>query len=87
LGWDTLWYLAQLRAVGYVPFVVMALLVVWLAGTGQLAALATSRYAPYPAADELPPTGPLRRIVRETVFTFHDRRRRAPAARQEALEG
>ena len=39
-GWDALWYLAQLRAVGYVPFVVMPLLVVWLAGTGQLAALA-----------------------------------------------
>ena len=65
LGWDTLWYLAQLRGVGYVPFVVMPLLVVWLAGTGQLAALATRRYAPYPAADELPPTGPLRRVVRD----------------------
>src|SRR6185437_15052813 len=36
LGWDALWYLAELRAVGYVPFVVMALLVVWLAGTAQL---------------------------------------------------
>ena len=87
LGWDTLWYLAQLRGVGYVPFVVMPLLVVWLAGTGQLAALATGRYAPYPAADELPPTGPLRRVVRETVLTLRGSRRRAPAAPQEALEG
>jgi hypothetical protein len=86
LGWDTLWYLAQLRGVGYVPFVVMPLLVVWLAGTGQLAALATGRYAPYPAADELPPTGPLRRVVRATVLTLRGSRRRAPAAPQEALE-
>jgi hypothetical protein len=87
LGWDTPWYLAELRGVGYVPFVVMPLLAVWLAGTGQLAALATGRYAPYPAANELPPTGPLRRIVRATVLTFRDSRRRAPAAAQEALEG
>ena len=87
LGWDTLWYLAQLRGVGYIPLVVMPLLVVWLAGTGQLAALATGRYAPYPAADELPPTGPLRRVVRATVLTLRGSRRRAPAAPQEALEG
>ena len=40
LGWDGTWYLAELRAVGYVPFIVMPLLVIWLAGTGQLAALA-----------------------------------------------
>jgi hypothetical protein len=88
LGWDTPWYLAELRGLGYVPFVVMPLLAVWLAGTGQLAALATGRYAPYPAANELPPTGPLRRVVHDTVLTLRDsRRRRAPAAAQEALEG
>lgn len=87
LGWDTPWYLAELRGVGYVPFVVMPLLVVWLAGTGQLAALATGRYAPYPAADELPPTGPLRRVLRGTVLTLRASRRRAPVAVQEALEG
>jgi hypothetical protein len=87
LGWDTPWYLAELRGVGYVPFVVMPLLVVWLAGTGQLAALATRRYAPYPAADELPPTGPLRRVLRGTVLTLRAGRRRAPVAVQDALEG
>jgi hypothetical protein len=87
LGWDTPWYLAELRGVGYVPFVVMPLLAVWLAGTGQLASLASGRYAPYPAANELPPTGPLRRIVRATVLTVRDRRRHGPAAAPEALEG
>jgi hypothetical protein len=87
LGWDAPWYLAELRGLGYVPFIVMPLLAVWLAGTGQLAALATGRYAPYPAANELPPTGPLRRIVRTTVLTVRNSRRRAPAAVQEALEG
>ena len=88
LGWDALWYLAELRSVGYVPFVVMPLLVIWLAGTGQLAALAARRYAPYPAAAELPPTGPLRRVVRGTVLTVRNRRRRPSSATlPEALEG
>jgi hypothetical protein len=87
LGWDALWYLAELRAVDYVPFVVMPLLVVWLAGTGQLAALATRRYAPYPAAAELPPGGPLRRVIRSTVLALRDRRRRGPVGVPEALEG
>jgi hypothetical protein len=87
LGWDTPWYLAELRSVGYVPFVVMPLLVVWLAGTGQLAALAGRRYAPYPTAAELPPSGPLRRIVRATVLGVRSRRGRTSVAVPEALEG
>ncbi len=87
LGWDAFWYLAELRAVGYVPFVVMPLLVVWLAGTGQLAALAVRRYAPYPDAVELPPRGPVRRVLRGTYLAIHDRRRRGPADVPEALEG
>jgi len=87
LGWDTPWYLAELRSVRYVPFVVMPLLVIWLAGTGQLAALAARRYAPYPAAAELPPGGPVRRVVRGTVLALRNRRRQASAAMPEALEG
>ena len=86
LGWDAFWYLAELRAVGYVPFVVMTLLVVGLAGTAQLAALATRRYAPYPAASELPPRGPLRKVVRTTALALRDRRRRGPVGVPEALE-
>jgi hypothetical protein len=87
LGWDAPWYLAELRSVGYVPFVVMPLLAVWLAGAAQLAALAARRYAPYPSAAELPPNGPLRRVVRSTVLAVRDRRRRAPSTLPEALEG
>jgi hypothetical protein len=86
LGWDALWYLAELRAVGYVPFVIMPLLVIWLAGTGQLAALATRRYAPYPAAAELPPTGPLRRMLHTSLLTLR-RRKRASVQLPKALEG
>jgi hypothetical protein len=84
LGWDAPWYLAQLRAVGYVPLIVMPLLVVWLAGTGQLAALATGRYAPYPEAAELPPRGPARRVLRSIVVALQTRRRRD--ASEEPLE-
>jgi hypothetical protein len=88
LGWDAPWYLAELRAVGYIPFVVMPLLVVWLAGAGQLAALSVGRYAPYPDVAELPPRGPLRRILRRTYLAVHTRRR-AGASEEipEALEG
>ncbi len=88
LGWDAPWYLAELRAVGYVPFVVMPLLAVWLAGTGQLAALATRRYAPYPAATELPPDGPLRKVVRTNLLALRERRRHTSSAGlPEVLEG
>jgi hypothetical protein len=87
LGWDALWYVAELRAVGYVPFIVMPFLVVWLAGTGQLAALTTRRYAPYPEAAELPPRGPVRRALRGIVIAVRDRRRRESADELEALEG
>jgi hypothetical protein len=84
LGWDAPWYLAQLRAVSYVPFIVMPLLIVWLAGTGQLAALATGRYAPYPEAAELPPRGPARRVLRSIILALQTRRRRR--ASEEPLE-
>jgi Peptidase family M28 len=87
LGWDAPWYLAELRAVGYVPFVVMPLLVIWLAGTGQLAALAVRRYAPYPDVSELPPRGPVRRVLRGVYLAVHNRRRQTPAEAPEALEG
>jgi hypothetical protein len=87
LGWDAPWYLAELRAVGYVPFVVAPFLAIWLAGTGQLAALATRRYAPYPEAAELPPRGPLRRVAEGALLAIRARRRRASEEGLEALEG
>ncbi len=87
LGWNALWYLAELRAVGYVPFIVMPFLIIWLAGAGQLAALATRRYAPYPTAAELPPRGPLRRILRRTFLMVRNRRRGRVEPDLEVLEG
>lgn len=87
LGWDAPWYLAELRAVGYVPFIVMPLLVIWFAGTGQLAALAVRRYAPYPDLSELPPRGPVRRVLRGAYLAARNRRRRASDEAPEALEG
>jgi Peptidase family M28 len=87
LGWDALWYLAELRAIDYVPFVVVPLFVIWLAATGQLAALAARRYAPYPAAEELPPRGPLRRVLRTAIVGVRTRRARASGGALEALEG
>jgi hypothetical protein len=88
LGWDAPWYLAELRIVGYVPFVVLPLLVVWLAGAGQLAALSVRRYAPYPDVAELPPRGPVRRVMRRTYLAVLNRRRRGASVQPpEALEG
>jgi Peptidase family M28 len=85
LGWDAPWYLAELRAVGYVPFVVAPLLVVWLAGTAQLGALAAHRYAPYPAAAEVPPRGPIRRVLRRTYLALRERHRRVSEDASEAV--
>jgi hypothetical protein len=87
LGWDAPWYLAELRAVGYVPFIVMPFFAVWLAGTGQLAALTVRRYAPYPEAAELPPQGPVRRLTARTIAALRNRRRAASDDALEALEG
>src|SRR5919201_1357088 len=87
LGWDAPWYLAELRAVGYTTFMVMPLLLIWLAGSAQLAALTARRYAPYPAVSERPPRGPVRRVLRRTYLAVHRRRRRAPEEVPEVLEG
>jgi hypothetical protein len=86
LGWDSLWYLAALRSVGYIPFIVIPLLVIWLAATAQLATLAARRYAPYPDASALPPRGPVRRALRGAFLTVRGRRRRPAAGELEALE-
>src|SRR5205823_12932772 len=87
LGWGALWDLAGLRASDDAPFVVVPCLVIWLAATSQLAALAVHRYAPYAAAAELPPRGPLRRAFRAAVVGVRTRRRRASEDAAEALEG
>jgi hypothetical protein len=73
LGLDAPWYLLQLVALGRVSWPALALVVVWAAAGAQLAALAAGRYAPYPAADERPPLGPIRRTVQYAVLSSRAR--------------
>ena len=75
LGFDAPWYLLQLTAIGRVPVAALAVFAVWIAAASQLAALAAGRYAPYPAARDRPPLGPIRRTIRRAVLTSHARRR------------
>jgi Peptidase family M28 len=85
LGLDAPWYLAELAATGYVKLPAVAIAVGWLAAGGQMAALATGRYAPYPSARERPPRGPLRETVRRIALTVRGRKR-ATRAERRALE-
>jgi hypothetical protein len=87
LGLDTPWYLAELTAIGYVKLPAVAIAVAWLAAAGQMTALATGRYAPYPNARERPPRGPLRETVRRTVLTVRAARKRASGTERKALQG
>jgi peptidase M28-like protein len=85
IGSDAPVYLIELVAVGYVPLPLVVLFLGWLGVAGQLAALATGRYAPYPSAAERPPRGPLRELVRRLWLASERRRATRPARR--ALEG
>ncbi|HVD12421.1 MAG TPA: M28 family peptidase [Gaiellaceae bacterium] len=87
LGLDAPWYLAELTAVGYVKLPALVIAAGWMAAAGQMTALATGRYAPYPSAKERPPRGPLRETVRRTVRTVRAARKRASTAERKALEG
>lgn len=82
LGLDAPWYLAQLAAHGDVSLPLLACFVAWLAASGQLAALAVGRYAPYPGPRERAPRGPLRDGLRRLEMG----RRRRNAARTAAPE-
>jgi len=83
LGWDAPWYVVKLFAVGFAPLPLLVIGLGWLAAAGQLAALASGRYAPYPAADERPRRGPLRELIRTLVLA--PRRRGAPADARRAV--
>jgi hypothetical protein len=74
LGIDALWYLATLVSLRYVEASAVVVALAWLAVAGQLAALATGRYAPYPAAGERPPRGPIRRALRRILGGVQARR-------------
>ena len=85
LGFDAPWYVASLVAVGYVPVHMPVIALVWAAAAGQLAALATGRYAPYPdAAESRPPLA--RTLVRGLVRRLRARPA-AAAERRRAFPG
>ena len=77
---------ALLLPCGLAVIVVTAGLATITDATAQLATLASHRYAPYPEAAELPPLGPIRRVVRSVVLAVRERRRGAPEEELEALE-
>jgi hypothetical protein len=84
LGAGVLWYLPALVAVGYVDAAVVVAVLAWLAAAAQFAALASSRYAPYPDARERPPRGPIRATIRRLVLVARARRR-VPTEAPDAL--
>ena len=86
LGLHAPWYLAVLVSVGYVPLTTVVIVLAWAAAAGQVAALATGRYAPYPGPRERPPLGPIRRIVGRTILGVR-RSRRASAQPLRPLSG
>jgi len=88
LGLDAPWYLAWLFALGYAPAPGFVVGLVWAAAAAQLIALSAGRYAPYPAASERPPRGPIRAAIRHLVLA-HRRRRRTHASveAERALHG
>jgi hypothetical protein len=67
LGFDAPWYLIQLAAVGYVSLAAVALALVWIAAAGQLVAVATGRYAPYPSRSERAAAPSVRSVARAAV--------------------
>ncbi len=75
LGLDAPWYIAELAAVGYVPLAPVLIVCCWVAVGAQLTALVGGRYAPYPAASERPPVGPLQAIFGQVAFAARTRRR------------
>jgi hypothetical protein len=76
LGLDTPWYLLTLVSVGYVKTTPVVIALAATAAGAQLAAAAVGRYAPYPGPDEKRPPGPVQAVVRTSVRTMRNRRRR-----------
>jgi hypothetical protein len=80
-GFDALWYVTALTSVGYVPLLLVLAFLAWGAAASQVGTVAIGRYAPYPAADERPPRGPIRESIRQGVLL--SRRMRAPSTRED----
>ncbi len=63
LGFEAPWYLLSLVAVGYVPWIAVALGLVWLAIGAQLTALTAGRYGPYTSARAGGPRAPFSSLL------------------------
>ena len=86
LGWDAPWYVVKLFAVGYAPLPLLAIALGWFAAAGQLAALSTGRYTPYPLAHERSRRGPIRETIRRLVLA-QQRRNGVQEPRRRAFHG
>lgn len=75
LGFDAPWYVLELVGLHYVHLAAVAISLGGAACAAQLAAVASGRYAPYPAPHERPRFGPIRQLVRAVVFAVRARRR------------
>jgi hypothetical protein len=82
LGLDAPWYLLELVSIGYVKPMVALVAVAAAAPAAQLAVAAAGRYAPYPAAHERGPRGPIRELVRAVVLGLRAHRREVERRRQ-----
>lgn len=75
LGLRTPLYLAQLVSVGYVPWSMVGLFLLWIAVATQLASVTAGRYGPYAGGALRPPPGMIRETVRRSVRAAQARRR------------
>jgi Peptidase family M28 len=79
MGFDAIWYVIALTAVGYVPVPLVVAFLAWGAAAGQVGAVAMGRYAPYPEASERT-RGPLRDAGGQAILVWRRSRRRHLAA-------
>jgi hypothetical protein len=75
MGFDAIWYVIALTAVGYVPVPLAVAFLAWGAAAGQVGAVALGRYTPYPDASERT-RGPLRDAGRQAILVWRRSRRR-----------
>ena len=75
LGFDAVWYLLLLAAIGFVHLPALVITLCAGACTAQLAMVAMGRYAPYPGPRERPARGPVRELVRAVAGSSRARRR------------
>ena len=85
MGFDAIWYVIALTAVGYVPVALVVAFLAWGAAASQVGAVALGRYAPYPDASERT-RGPFRDAGRQAILVWRRSRRRHLAAVDEEAE-